>query len=270
MSSAEAIICSVDTDLSQKHVVTACSDHSVRIYNLRNKELEHTVNLLGHSGPVTQAKYINQGELLASSDFTGKLIIWKLEGGTFSRRVEKQVAAGPIYDISVRFNENKLQIFCGCDGGVLKTLEYDQAFNETEKSQEAHRYGVSSVSANSEYLVTGGLDFSVALHTLNGNDQKEYFKHHDAAVNCVAVAPSNHTNKLAFASVSEDGLLVIYQKRDSSFEIQKIDLGQPGHSLSWSKTGFSLTVGYGSEEFKSYILGENGLYEEVEMKDISK
>lgn len=267
MNAPECLVHSMDADLAEKHVVTACSDSIVRIYSLVDKKLEYLAELVGHSGPVTKALYVNQGELIASSDFSGKIVIWKLEGGVFNKRFEKQLLEGPIYDMAVRFADGRLQLFCGCDGGVLKTLEISASFECTEDSKEVHRYGISAVSANAECLVTGGFDFSVALHTASG---VEHFKHHQAAVTSVAIAPVNCCNKTVFSSCSEDGKLFIIEQRGDSFETQEIDVGEPCYSLSWSNTGFVLTVGYGTESFKSFILGESGKYEEIEMKQASE
>lgn len=267
MNAQEAVIYSMDADLSERHVITGCSDGIVRLYSVAGTKLEHLAELAGHTGAVTKAVYANQGEFIVSCDFSGKVIVWKLEGGVFSKRLEKQLVGGPIYDVAVRFEEAGLRVFCGCDGGFLRTLTIDPLFNCTEDSQEIHRYGISSVSCNAEHLVTSGFDFSVALHSRDGI---EHFKIHQSAVNAVAVAPSNHINKLVFASCSEDGKLLVTEKRGDSFSHQEIDVGKPCFSLGWSRTGFSLIVGFGSDEFKCFVLGMSGRYEEVEMRDVDK
>lgn len=264
MNAQETKIYSMDADLSERHVIAGCSDGAVRLYSLAGTRLEHLADLAGHTAPVTRALYASQGELIVSSDFSGKVVVWKLEGGVFAKRLEKQLIAEPIYDIAVRLEDAGLKIFCGCHGGFLRTLTVDPHFGCTEDAQEVHRYGVSSVSCNAEHLVTSGFDFSVALHT---KDSVEHFKIHQSAVNAVAIAPSNHVNKVVFASCDERGRLVISDRRDDTFRHQEIDVGKPCHSLSWSRTGFSLTVGFGADESKSFVLGLSGEYEEVEMRD---
>lgn len=258
-------IYSLDTNLSEKHVAAACSDNVVRLFNINGSNLDPVADLQGHSGPVTRASFVNHGELLVSSDFTGKIILWKLEGGVFANKFEKQVYDGPIYDTAVRYSRNGMTIYCGCDGGLLRILQLDTSYSATESSVECHRYSISSVSCNEKYLLTGGMDFSIALHG-SDDDAPVYFKNHQGPVTTVSIAPSNHTGSLSFASCGEDSKLFIYQKIGEQYTPQEILLDETGHSLSWSRTGFVLTVGYGADQFKSFILGASGEYEEVEMR----
>lgn len=266
MESLQSTIHSMDTDLSEKFVVAACEDSIVRLFTLKNLDLELLSELSGHTGAVTKALFVNQGELIASCDFDGKLIIWKLEGHSFVKKSETQVAAGPVYDIAVRYEDTTLTVFCGCDSGLLKTVTYDSSFKDTITEQEIHRYSVISVACNSEYVATGGLDCSVALISKSGI---EYLRHHQGAVNAVALAPA-HPQEVVLATCSEDGKLCFVEKNKDGTKKQEIDIGEPCYSLDWSKTGFTLTVGYGKGGFKSFIRGEDGGYEEVSMEKVEK
>ncbi len=264
------------SDLSEKFVVTACEDSLVRLFSIKENNLEFLTQLVGHKGIVTQALFINQGELIASCDFEGKLIIWKLENSGFVKRAEVQVENGPIYDISVRFIDAALTVFCGCENGKLKTISFDLNLKPTIREEEIHRYGVISVSSNAEYVLTGGIDCSVALikneNSENINENKsnsgiEYFRHHTGAVNAVAIAPYLDEERIIFATASEDGKLVFIKKDGDKIEKQEISIGEPCYVLDWNKTGFVLTVGFGEGGFKSYILGENDEFEEVPMEN---
>ena len=144
----QAKISSMNTDLSEKFVVTACEDSIVRLFTIKDINMELLTELTGHTGVVTKAVFINQGELIASSDFSGKLIIWKLEGQSFVKRSEMVVSNGPIYDFAVRYVDNSFTVFCGYDNGMLKTVAFDSSFKTTITEQEIHRYGVISVSCN--------------------------------------------------------------------------------------------------------------------------
>lgn len=261
-------IISIDTDLSEKYIACACSDNVVRICTFTNEKITPVATLTGHTDRVTKAVYINYGELLASSDFSGNLIIWKLEGSAYVQKVKISVVPGCLYDITARMvTNNSFEIYCACDTGVVKTLLFNSSLNHTMTTKEVHKYGATSISCNKDYVVSAGVDLTVALQ---GFGTVQYFKSHSATINSVAIAPANIVNKTIFASCSEDGMLIIYQGKNNEFKEQKIMLKDPVHSLSWNITGFVLTVGYGTEGFKSYIQGENGNeFVEVRMKALS-
>lgn len=267
MESLQSTVHSMDTDISEKFVVAACGDSIVRLFALRNLDLELLSELSGHTGAVTKALFANQGELIVSSDFNGRLIIWKLEGSSFVKKLEMQVTEGPIYDIAVRYKDSGMTVFCGCDGGILRTVAYDTALKETVTEKEVHRYSVISVSCNEDYVATGGLDCSVALISEDGI---EYLRHHRGAVNAVALSPSHAQDRVVLATCSEDGRLCFVEKNGEDIQQQEINIGEPCYSLDWSKSGFTLTVGYGKEGFKSFIRGEDGSYEEVPMEKVEK
>lgn len=267
----DAIACQIrtmDSDLSEKFIVSACEDSLVRLFTVKNNNMELLAQLSGHKGIVTQALFIHHGELIASSDFEGKLIIWKLENSNFVKKTELQVTKGPIYDIAARYSENgSITVFCGCDNGKLKTVVFDSNLKSTVKEEDIHRYGVISVDCNAEYTVTGGTDCSVGLIR---DGEIEHFKHHSGSVNAVAIAPNSQEQRVLFASASEDGTLVFIKKDLQNVKKQEINIGEPCYDLDWNRTGFVLTVGYGEGNFKSFIMGENETFEEIPMEKIQK
>lgn len=262
MEQIQSKIRSMDIDISEKFIVTACEDSFVRLFSVNDKKTELLCELTGHTGMVTKAIFINQGDVIASSDFNGKLIIWKLENSSFVKKTEIQVSDRPIYDIAARVKDNGFTVFCGCDNGLLKTVIFDSNFKTTMTEQELHRYGVISVSCTKNFLATGGLDSTVALIS-NGNI--EYIKKHTGAVNAVALVPSDDENHTIVASGSEDGTLILTFKNGKKIRTQQINLGEPCYSLDWNRTGFILTVGYGNDKLKSFAQGENGEYQEIPM-----
>lgn len=265
MTQSQGKIRSMNTDLSEKFVVAACEDSIVRLFTIKDITMELLTELTGHTGVVTKAVFINQGELIASCDFSGKLIIWKLEGKSFTKRSETVVSNGPIYDIAVRFLESSsFTVFCGCDNGLLKTVIFDSNFKTTISEKEVHRYGIISVSCNNFFVATGGLDCTTAL--ISNDNNIEYFKHHQGAVNSVALAPTDDEKHTILATCSEDGNLAFVFKEDEENKTQIINIQEPCYSLDWDRTGIVLTVGYGNDGFKSYIQSENGEYEEVQME----
>lgn len=265
MENIKAKIYSMDTDLSEKFVITACEDSLLRLFTIKDKNMELLAELTGHTGVVTKAVFINQGELIASGDFTGKLIIWKLEGSLFVKRVECAVTNGPIYDLAVRYSKTSFEVFCGCDNGILKTVEFDMNFKMIVTEKEMHRYAVVAVTCNGHFVATGGLDSTVALISAKG---VEYLKHPMGAINAVALCPSDDDQNFILAAGSEDGQLVFFFKEGIEMRTQSIKLGQPCYSLDWSRTGLVLSAAYGKESITSYIQGENGDYVEVPMEEV--
>lgn len=266
MNASDFLIYSLDTDLAEKYVAAGCSDGAIRLYSLKDNQIDEMAQLEGHTGAVTKAVYANFGEIIVSADFIGKLIIWKAEDGKYAKCFEKQVADGPIYDIAVRYTESMIIIFCGVSDGKLITLQIDGSFKCEENEKEVHRLGIPCLSTNNDLLVTVGSDQTIAIHF---NNEIDYLNQHKTEINCVAVGPSNVLRKKVFASGDKDGKVFIVrlkeEEEEGKFEIQEIELEGECHSLSWSKRGFVLTAAFGEGELKSYTLGETGIYEEIAM-----
>nr|AGE94939.1 protein transport protein sec13 [Encephalitozoon cuniculi] len=261
---------SIETDFSQKKIVTACSDGMVRVFakgsSVPPYELNLELELDGDSGPATKAIFLNQGEFIASSYFSGKVIIWKYEGGRFNKKSERQILSGSVNDISGRWNGSSFTLFCACSDGTVRILDIDSSFNTTESEVFCHRFGVSSVSATESGFVSGGMDYSVAVW--DGTSEAARFRDHKGLVRDVAACPANSFKLFCMASCSEDGTVVIYTKRGEEYESQKITLEEPCYSLSWSFSGFSLSVGYGSSKFKCFVPDGSGKFKEVGLKKV--
>ncbi|AFN84115.1 protein transport Sec13-like protein [Encephalitozoon romaleae SJ-2008] len=261
---------SIETDFSQKRILTSCSDGMVRIFSKGTAESPHDLalelELNGNSGPATKAIFLNQGEFIASSYFNGKVIIWKYEGGRFNKKYEKQLLNGSVNDIAGRWDGDSFTLFCGCSDGNVRILTVDSSFSATESEVFCHRFGVSSVSAMENGFVSGGMDYSVAVW--EGNEEVARFRDHKGFVRNVAVCPTNSFKLLCIATCSEDGSVIIYTRKGSEYKSQKIILEEPCYSLSWSFSGFSLSVGYGSSKFKCFVPDSNGEFKEVKLKKV--
>lgn len=261
---------SIETDFSQKKIVTACSDGMVRIFSKGSPASDHDLvfesELDAASGPVTKAIFLNQGELIASSYFSGKVIVWKYEAGTFAKKYEKQLLAGSVNDVSARWAGSSFTLFCACSDGHVRVLTIDSSFGASEEEVFCHRFGVSSVSATETGFVSGGMDYSVAVW--EGNNEVARFRDHKGFVRAVAACPPNSFKMLCIASCSEDGSVIIYTKDGDKYKPQAIPLGEPCYSLSWSASGFSLTVGYGESRFKCFVPDSSGQFREIGLKRI--
>lgn len=263
MNITDNLVNSMDVDISEKYVVTANRDSLVKIFVIKELELVPFAELSGHKGFVTKALFVNQGEIIVSSDFHGKLIIWKLEGKQYSKKVEIQVYDGPIHDFGVRYEHKEMKVFCGCDDGKLMTVLIDDGLRNTISEQKIHKYATTCVSVNEMYVLSGGLDGVVNMIDKDGNIEK--FSHHSEQIVSVALSPI--TERSIFATCSKDGKLFIFKKDDVGFIKQEFEINSTFNSLVWDKQGFSLTVSFGNEDFKTYILNENDEYEEVPIEE---
>lgn len=259
---------SLDTDISERLVVAGCNDSKVRLFAIKEHNLENLYELIGHTGVVAKACFINQGELIASSDYNGKLIVWKLEGTKFVKKTEVQVHAGPIYDISATYNLNEIKIYCACGDGWLKIVNLNSGLASTIEEKEIHKYDVVTVSSNEKYVATGGIDTKVCLIS---DEETKYFTHHKEAVYAVALSPIiDEDGNSDLATCSKDGKLVFIRIKDGIPTEQEFDIGEQCYTLDWSRTGFTLTLGYGNGLYKSYVLNENNEYEEIPMQKVEK
>jgi protein transport protein SEC13 len=268
------IIHSIETDISQKRVVTACSDGMVRVFSRKSTEdaldMAMDSELVADAGPATKAVFINTGEFIASSYFTGKLLLWKLEGSTYTKKYEKQLPNGSINSISSVFRGTSFDIYCACsDGNVgILTVSSSPSFNVVEDRVFCHRFGVSAVSGYDGGFVTGGMDYSVAIWE-NGEEVAR-FRDHKGFVRDVAVSPQGCFKLFCMATCSEDGTVMIYTKKGDRYESQRITVGEPCYTLAWSASGFTLSVGYGESKFKCYVPDGSGEFTEVTLTKVGK
>lgn len=268
MESLTGIIHSIQTDIYEKKIVTASSDGIVRVFdNIAEPGvepcLEQKQELEGSYGACTKAVFINEGEFIASSYFTGKLVLWKREAGAYVMATMKDVFSGTIYDIDALYNEDTIVVYCACSDGLLRIVKISPGYTITEEEFVAHRFGATSVSASRSHVVSGGLDNSVVLWV--NNEEKVRLRDHKGFIRDVKISKDNVFGFLCFASCSEDGFVNIYTEIGGDLKKQIIEIGEPVYSLSWSRTGFSLSVGYGTNGFKCFTPGSDGTFKEVEL-----
>ncbi|KAF7684700.1 Protein transport protein SEC13 [Astathelohania contejeani] len=261
------LIHSIDSDLSEQRIVTASSDKIVRVFNVKDANLTLQAELKGHNGPVTKAIFLNKGEMIASCSYNGTLIIWKLEGNNYGKKYEKQLFNGSINSICCNWHGDSFTIYSGCSDGRVRTSIFDSTLQVKESDFYCHRYGVSTVSSNEKYLVTGGMDSTVGIFRLSDMSEMQRFKDHSNFVRCVAICPKNEFGITCFASCSDDGTAIIYNL-DGGFSKQVIKIGEPCYSLGWSRSGFSLTIGYGESKFKTFIPDASGKFKETDMEKL--
>lgn len=268
MQTHKEIIYSMDADISEKRIVTASSDRVVRTFRIENVQLIPEQELLGHDSPVTKAIFLHKGELICSSCYTGEIIIWQLEGTQYNKKFSTKVFSGSINSISSLFQENSFKIFCACSDGVIRILSFDFKFNFKMTEVSAHKFGITSISNNDKYLLTGGMDSKVTLFDISSMKEVSVFNDHTNIVRDVSIAKTNEFNLDVFASCSDDGKLIIYYFDNEVVKKQVVEINTPLSSLAWSKRGYSLSVGYGENMVKHYVPDINGYFKEVELDTV--
>lgn len=255
---------SLSINATEDLALTSSTDKKLRLFDFKNNSLRFLYELSGHDSEIVRAIFIDGTDLIASADFTGHLVIWKLERKKYNRILKIKACEGALTSLAAR-SKNGIFVFCGCADGFIRTYKID---NKEEKISEimAHDYGVTSLSSNDEYLISGGMNFETKIY--ENNKSIKTFNDHGNRINNVAICPSNKFNVFCFASCSDDKTVLIYVKENSEFKKQKIEIGEECYTLCFSKTGFCLTVGYGKNKFKAFIPDDNGNFKETEVVDI--
>ncbi|RVD90967.1 transport sec13 [Tubulinosema ratisbonensis] len=268
MQAQKEIIYSMDADLSEKRLVTASSDRVVRTYKIEDTQLILDQELSGHDSPVTKAIFLNKGELICSGCYTGELFIWQLEGSSFVKKFSTKVFNGSINSISHLFLENSFKIFCACSDGKVRILTFDFKLNFKTEELNVHKFGITSISSNEKYFITGGVDNKVFLFDIKTNKEIYSFNEHTNIVRDVSIAKTNEFDLDVFASCSDDGSVVIYYFEKEVIKKQVIQINEPLSSLAWSKRGYSLSVGYGENMVKHYVPDVDGYFKEVDLERV--
>ncbi|ORD92830.1 hypothetical protein ECANGB1_168, partial [Enterospora canceri] len=76
----------LDVDFFGKCAVASSADGVVRILTVADGRLSQREELRCHGGPVTAAKFAEEGTAIFSADFTGLLVQWSKQGGLFQKK----------------------------------------------------------------------------------------------------------------------------------------------------------------------------------------
>lgn len=145
----EDLIHDAEMDYYGLRLATCSSDHSVKIYNIRNGTQNIIADLKGHYGPVWQVAWAHPkfGNLLASCSYDRKVIIWK-ESGEWSKLYEFSNHDSSVNSIAWAPHEYGLILACGSSDGTISILYHssDSSSWESKKIMNAHTIGCNTVS----------------------------------------------------------------------------------------------------------------------------
>ncbi|XP_001599879.1 protein SEC13 homolog [Nasonia vitripennis] len=266
----EDMIHDAEMDYYGLRLATCSSDHSVKIFDLKNGSPSLVAELKGHQGPVWQIAWAHPkyGNLLASCSYDRKVIIWK-ELSEWTKIYEHTVHDSSVNSIAWAPHEIGLILACGSSDGSISILINNGDNWETQKIPNAHTIGCNAVSwcpviepildnasqqqkAPVKRLASAGCDNIVKIWKEEGDKWIEETKleAHSDWVRDVAWAPAVGPPRAALASCSQDRRVIVWTSTDYASWTPNIlnVFDDVVWNVSWSLTGGILAVSGGDNQ----------------------
>lgn len=104
-------------------IVTGSLDDTVKVWNLKDNQLELRQQLSGHSLGVVSVAVSNDGNTIASTSLDSGLCIWKTETG----QLLNQTALGPVDLWTVAFSPDDKHVISGSHEGKISLYSVETA-----------------------------------------------------------------------------------------------------------------------------------------------
>lgn len=251
---------------AENMALTCSSDKILRLFNVNNVNLSLSCELSGHTSEISSAIFITD-DLIASADYSGDLILWSRQGGSFFNFMKIPVCGGAITSLA-SLSQTSTKIACGCFDGNIRIITVN---GNTHSSEEifVSEYGVSSLSAASDFLLTGGMNFKANLY--KNLKLIETFADHTGKINDVAFCLAGKENILCFATASSDKTVIIYQKAENTeYNKQTIVFPEEVFKICFNNVSLSLTASFGAKQYETYLPNADGVYEKAECEEITE
>ena len=202
----------------------------------------------GHSAPVTACAFSPSGSYVASGDARGRLRVWAYDHEQHLPRLDVQLLAGPIRDVS--WDADGRRIAATGDGMQSpesgKVVQWDTGVKCGDLAAHSRKKGsaVAFRPGRPMRIATGGAeDATVFFHggppfqRVVGDGTVCERGHERGAVHCLRYTPDGS----AVASVGTDGAACVYDGRTLGLQTKKERLHRSScYSCCWSRDGTGL------------------------------
>ena len=154
----------------------------IKVRSVSDRSLALT--LTGHNGPVERIGFSNDGRVLASSDESGRIIVWDARTGELKRTVETGIA------VSALAVDSSGQLLASAGTDFIVSL-WDARSGALQAKLRKHENTVNALvfSNNGQLLASGGEDRMVILWDVVAGKSKQVLKGHDLTVTALAFSP---------------------------------------------------------------------------------
>ena len=219
----------------------------------------------GHSAPVTAAKFSPAGTYVASGDTKGKLRIWAYDHEEHLPKIELQVLAGPIRDISWDFEGKRIVIIGeGMQSPEnAKVVQWDTGVKCGDLGAHARKKGSSCAfrPCRPMRIATGGAeDATVLFHKgppfqrVVGDGIVSEKCHERGAIHSLRY----NKDGSMLASVGTDGNVCFYDGKDMKLmkKVEKVHKSSI-YSCAWNRNGTHLLT-CGADGFARLVEATSG------------
>lgn len=248
-------------DYYGRRLATCSSDRTIRIFEVHGDKNTLIKELTGHDGPVWQVAWAHPkfGNILASCSYDRRVLIWKETSTGFQQIYEHIIHESSVNSIAWAppdLSDTTMYLACGSSDGSISLLQCQGGNWHSQRTLDAHKIGVTSVSWSNIYdtgnqrtfrLVSGGCDNLIKIWVLDEielTQQGEPLNGHADWVRDVAWAPGIGINS-TIASCSQDGNVCIWteDKTSKRWKQRKLMLFPgPVWRVSWSISGDLLAI----------------------------
>jgi WD40 repeat protein len=206
------------------HVASAGANDTVRVWDLATGQ--ETLNLRGHTRPVSCVAYSPDGQSLASASADKTVKIWDARASR--EMLTLRGHAAPV--VRVAFSPDGKQLASAANDrstwtdGELNVWNAQTGQRVFSLRSSGYVYSVA-FSPDGRRLASAGLDMFVKLWDLTTGQETFTLRGHSQAVQCVAFSPDGHR----LVTASKDRTVRIWDGRPLEFGEQQGILTLPGH-----------------------------------------
>ncbi|KAI5188568.1 protein transport protein SEC13 [Nematocida sp. AWRm77] len=258
----ESVIYNLSTNEEGSLMVAACEDGRVKVFRVDEKGHALVQNLIHHKTAVFFAFFFL--DHIVSSSYDGEVVFWKKTGENYAYESTVHVFQGAIN--SMAGDASSKTLYCGCSDGKVRKIT---CTGEVQEERMGHKHGTTGVSLFEEYLVSGGMDGTAKIWSKTKLESLSTLQHHTGPIRDCKACPNTY-GSFVFATCSDDGSVIVYtQKREKAgakedaapagegkdlvFHTSVLSVGEPCTKLSWSQSGYALSVGYGEGKVKVFL-----------------